>query len=183
HLVGMENLLLGIITDPDAADEIVRGAAEVSRAYMEALDGAGADVVLLSNPSASADMISPEMHARFSLPHTRYCLEALECARSVLHICGNSTLHLENMIATGVDALSVEEKVDPYEAVRIVGKRAALVGNVGVVSPLLQGTRERVREHTLRVMDAGFDVVNPGCGLAPRIPLENLREMVRTVKG
>ena len=87
------------------------------------------------------------------------------------------------MINTGVNGMSIEEKVDPREAVMIVSRRAALVGNVGVVNPLLQGTPESVREATIAVKEAGFNVVAPGCGIAARVSKANLEAMVKAVKG
>jgi [methyl-Co(III) methanol-specific corrinoid protein]:coenzyme M methyltransferase len=48
---------------------------------------------------------------------------------------------------------------------------------------LLQGTQEDVRLETQRVKNAGFNLVAPGCGLAARVPLVNLQELVKTVKG
>ena len=183
HLVGIENLLLGIFQDPGSVHDTIGECSRFCRGYLESLDLAGGDVILISNPSASAEMLSEEMHAEFSVPYTTNALNGVRDAMTVIHICGASTPLLENMISLGVDGLSVEEKVDPFEAVEIVDGRAALIGNVGVVNPLLQGSPEDVRKETLRTMEAGFDIINPGCGLAPGVPMENLREMVRTVKG
>jgi [methyl-Co(III) methanol-specific corrinoid protein]:coenzyme M methyltransferase len=183
HLVGMENILLGIILDPDEVHKVLKKAAELGQRYISALDAAYPDVILLSNPSASSDMISPETHSEFSAPYTVSCLNEVQNARTVLHICGDSTMLIDGMVSTGVDGISIEEKVDPFKAAELVNGRCALVGNVGVVNPLLQGSPEDVIKATKEVMEAGFDIVNPGCGLAPRIPLENLRAMVRTVKG
>jgi [methyl-Co(III) methanol-specific corrinoid protein]:coenzyme M methyltransferase len=182
HLVGMENLLLGIILDPGEVHKLLKKAAELGQRYISALDAARPDVILLSNPSASSDMISPETYFEFSAPYTVSCLQGIENAMSVLHICGDTTMLIDGMISTGVDGISIEEKVDPFEASRLVNGRCALVGNVGVVNPLLQGSPKDVVKATKRVMEAGFDIVNPGCGLAPRIPMDNLRAMVRTVK-
>ncbi|HUV23887.1 MAG TPA: MtaA/CmuA family methyltransferase [Methanomassiliicoccales archaeon] len=183
HLVGMENLLLGIILDPGEVHELLKKATELSQRYISALDAAHPDVILLSNPSASSDMISPETHSEFSAPYTVSCLKGIENAMSVLHICGDTTMLIDGMISTGVDGISIEEKVDPFKASGLVNGRCALMGNVGVVNPLLQGSPKDVIQATKRVMEAGFDIVNPGCGLAPRIPMDNLRAMVRTVKG
>jgi [methyl-Co(III) methanol-specific corrinoid protein]:coenzyme M methyltransferase len=183
HLVGMENLLLGIILDPDEVHNVLKKAAELSKIYISSLDERNPDVILLSNPSASSDMISPETHSEFSVPYTVNCLKGVQNAPTVLHICGDTTTLIDGMISTGVDGISVEEKVDPFKAADLVNGRCALVGNIGVVNPLLQGSTEDVIKATERVMQAGFDIVNPGCGLAPRIPLMNLRAMVRTVKG
>ncbi|HVO77308.1 MAG TPA: uroporphyrinogen decarboxylase family protein, partial [Methanomassiliicoccales archaeon] len=93
------------------------------------------------------------------------------------------TILLEHMLATGVTGLSIEEKVKPEEAVRIVAGRASLVGNVGVVRPLLQGTPDDVARDAKRCRDVGFNLVAPGCGLAARVPAANLHALVKAIKG
>lgn len=183
HLVGTENLLLMMITDPEAVHKFIKVSAEMEKQYLKALVDAGADVIAMSDPSASTDMLSGEMFDEFALPYTKTAWEGAEGAKKILHICGDTTILLDHMIATGADALSIEEKVDPAKAVELVNGRAALVGNMGVVRPLLQGTPEECREHALRIKEAGFNVVAPGCGLAARVPKANIEAMVKAIKG
>ena len=183
HMVGTENLLLWIITNPEAVVKALKLATKLEAAYIEMLAKAGADVIVMSDPSASTDMLSGEMFDEYAKPYIKECFAKAGNAKTVLHICGDTTILLDHMIATGVDGLSIEEKVHPEKAVEIVAGRAALIGNIGVVRPLLQGTQEDVRLETQRVKNAGFNLVAPGCGLAARVPLVNLQELVKTVKG
>jgi [methyl-Co(III) methanol-specific corrinoid protein]:coenzyme M methyltransferase len=182
HLVGTENLLLMMITDPEAVHKFIKVAAEMEKKYLQALVAAGADVIAMSDPSASTDMLSGEMFDEFALPYTKIAWEGAEGAVKILHICGDTTILLDHMIATGADALSIEEKVNPAKAVELVAGRVALVGNMGVVRPLLQGTADECREHALEIKAAGFNVVAPGCGLAARVPKANIEAMVNAVK-
>ncbi|MBM4237817.1 MAG: MtaA/CmuA family methyltransferase, partial [Euryarchaeota archaeon] len=183
HLVGTENLLLWIITDPDAVHKFLKIAAEVEHNYLRAIAAAGADVVVMSDPSASTDMLSGEMFDEFAAPYIKKAFEGIDTTKNVLHICGDTTILLDHMIATGVHGLSIEEKVVPEKAVEIVDNRAALVGNVGVVKPLLQGTPADVAADAKRVAKAGFHLVAPGCGLAARVPKDNIQALVNAVKG
>ena len=183
HMVGTENLLLWIITNPEAVVKAVKLATKLEKAYIEALDAAGADVIVMSDPSAGTDMLSPEMFDETAKPYIKECFSGVKHAKNVLHICGDTTELLDHMIATGVHGLSIEEKVSPEKAVELVKGRAALVGNIGVVRPLLQGTTDDVRLEATRVKNAGFNLVAPGCGLAARVPLVNLEAMVKAVKG
>ncbi len=183
HLVGTENLLLMMITDPEAVHKFIKVSTEMEKAYLKALVAAGADVIAMSDPSASTDMLSGEMFDEFAKPYIKTCWEGAEGAKRILHICGDTTILLDHMIATGCEALSIEEKVDPFKAVELVNGRAALVGNMGVVRPLLQGTPEDCREHAIKIKQAGFNVVAPGCGLAARVPKANIEAMVKAIKG
>jgi [methyl-Co(III) methanol-specific corrinoid protein]:coenzyme M methyltransferase len=183
HLVGTEGLLLMMITDPEAVHKFCKVAAQMEAAYLKELVKAGADVIAMSDPSASTDMLSGEMFDEFAKPYIKECWHGAEGAKKILHICGDTTILLDHMIATGADALSIEEKVDPFKAVELVNNRAALVGNMGVVRPLLQGTPQECAEHAKKIMEAGFNVVAPGCGLAARVPKANIEAMVKAVKG
>lgn len=183
HLVSTENLVLYIMVDPDLVHKWVKAANVICKGYSQALADAGADVVQMSEPSASTDLLSPDMFDEYAGAYVKECLAPVKGATGVLHICGNTTDILNNMINTGVKALSIEEKVVPEEAVKIVNGRAALIGNVGVVNPLLQGTPADCMAHGKRCAAAGFDVVSPGCGLSALIKDENLAALVKAVKG
>jgi [methyl-Co(III) methanol-specific corrinoid protein]:coenzyme M methyltransferase len=183
HLVGTENLLLWVVTDPEKVHKFVKFTAEYEKEWLKIVDTLGVDLIQMSEPSASWDMLSEDMFREFALPYVREAFSGMENTKKVLHICGNMTEELENMVATGADGLSIEEKSDPYRSVKIVNGRAALVGNVGVVRPLLQGTPEQVREMTLKSVDAGFNIISAGCGLSAMIDKANLKAMVDTVKG
>jgi len=186
HLVSTENLVFGIMMAPEEVTKWMKAVTPICKAYTQALADAGADVVQMSEPSSSTDLLSPDMFDDFSGCYVKDSLASLKGANSVLHICGNTTSLLPNMIATGVSGLSIEEKVDPVEGVkkvRAVNKKTFLVGNVGVVNPLLQGTPAECQKHAEIVKAAGFDVVSPGCGLSALIKNENLIALVKGVKG
>ncbi len=183
HLADTENLVFGIIMSPDEVKKWVKAAAEYTDYFTQALSDAGADVVQMSEPTASCDLLSPEMFEEFASPYLKEGYAKLKGAKSCLHICGNTYPILEHMIATGADALSIEEKVDPVKAVESVAGRVPLVGNVGVVHPLLQGSPEDCIKHGKAVAAAGLNVVSPGCGLSALIPNENLLALVKSVKG
>jgi len=182
HLVGTEKLLLWMIVNQDAVKKFVDIAVQVEKMYIDALIAAGADVIVMSDPSSSTDMMSVDMFDSYSKPAIKAVFADAGDAKTVLHICGNTTALLDHMIDCGVNGLSIEEKVSPEDAVRLVGGRAALVGNVGVVSPLLQGTPEECYEAAKRCKEAGFNLVAPGCGLAARVPKANIEALVRAVK-
>ncbi|MBC7121278.1 MAG: hypothetical protein H5T33_06890 [Candidatus Methanosuratus sp.] len=96
----------------------------------------------------------------------------------VLHICGNVQKILKEMAEVGFDALSIEEKVDVAAAKAVIGPRPALVGNISAAKTLFLGKPEQVREEAKRAIAAGINVLAPGCGIAPRTPLENIRALV-----
>ena len=183
HLVSTENLVFGIMMAPEEVSKWVEAVNPICKAYSQALIDAGADIVQMSEPSASTDLLSPDMFDEYAGKYVKTSLAAIKGGSSVLHICGNTMPILDQMIGTGVTGLSIEEKVNPAEAVKKVNKRAALIGNVGVVFPLLQGTPADCLEHGKIVKEAGFNIVASGCGLSALIVNDNLKALVKAVKG
>ena len=182
NLVNTENLVFGMMMCPEEVDKWVDAVNPIVTAYTHALMDAGADVVQCSEPSGSTDMLAPDMFDEAAGHHVKTALKPKDGKYTVLHICGDTYPILDQMAATGVTGISIEEKVDPFKAVEKVGGKTVLVGNVGSVRPLFQGTVEETIEGTKKSVDAGFNVISSGCGIAVATPDENMKAMVDTVK-
>ena len=143
---------------------------------------AGADVVQCSEPSGSTDMLAPDMFEDAAGKHVKESLKPKDGKFTVLHICGDTYPILEQMVATGVTGISIEEKVEPEKAADKVGGKTVLVGNVGSVRPLFQGTPEEVEAAAKRSAAAGFNVISSGCGIAVATPDANMEALVRAIK-
>ena len=172
NLVNTENLVFGMMMCPEEVDKWVDAVNPIVTAYTHALMDAGADVVQCSEPSGSTDMLAPDMFDEAAGHHVKTALKPKDGKYTVLHICGD----------TGVTGISIEEKVDPFKAVEKIGGKTVLVGNVGSVRPLFQGTVEETIEGTKKSVDAGFNVISSGCGIAVATPDANMEAMVKTVK-
>ena len=183
HMVSTENMIFAMMMDPAQVSTWVSAITPILSAYTQALADAGADVIQMSEPTASTDLIAPDMFNDASGMYISKCLANVKGASSVLHVCGNTEPILSEMVATGVTGISIEEKVDPFVAVDHVGGKTVLVGNVGSVIPLFQGTPEQVIAATKRSMEAGFNVISSGCGIASATKDENMLAMVKAVKG
>ena len=183
HMVSTENLIFGIMMNPEMVIKWIDAVNPIVKAYTQALSDAGADVIQMSEPSSSTDLLSPDMFTEYSGRYVAESLASVKDAYSVLHICGDTSAIIPYMADTGVTGISIEEKVDSAEAVRIAAGRVACVGNVGVVNPLLQGTPEDCAAAAKRIAEAGFNVISPGCGLSALIKDENLFALVKAIKG
>ena len=170
HMVSTENLVFGIMMNPEMVVKWIDAVNPIVKAYTQALADAGADIIQMSEPSSSTDLLSPDMFTEYSGRYVKESLASVKGADSVLHICGDTSEIIPLMADTGVTGISVEEKVE-------------CVGNVGVVNPLLQGTPEDCAAAGKRIAEAGFNIISPGCGLSALIKDENLFALVKSIKG
>ena len=177
QMVGAEGMVLGSIMCP----EIVRSwSSEITvrlKAYIGLLEDSGADVILLGEASGSPDLIEPSMMMHL----TGDFLKGMSVGHSkrVLHMCGDVNPVLNDLSILGFSGLSLEGAMDPFDTVSKIGERVALVGNVGPVDPLLTGTPQDVLDASRRSLEAGFDIIAPGCGVPVQTTDENLRAMLR----
>ncbi len=176
HVFGVSNFISWIKTDPKRAHEAVRVVSEVSYELIRAFEDHGADIISVSDPTSSGDLISGEQYRDFVLPHHQ---QAARTAKkpSVLHICGNTIDLLPYIRESGFDAYSFEEKIDVLATKKILGDGISLVGNVAPVATMLQGTPEMVTAEAISAMRNGIDLLSSGCTLSPATPLENIRAL------
>ena len=182
HLLNTENLVYSVWTEPERAQKWVGAIAPYCKAFGQALLDNGADVVQMSEPSASTDILAPTDFPIQSGQFVKDCLGGLK-GMSILHICGDSAPIIPYMLDTNVDGISVEEKVPSEKAVEIANHRGCLVGNVGCAFPLFKGTPEDVAAAARRSRDAGFNIISAGCGVPIGTPADNIRALVKAIKG
>jgi uroporphyrinogen decarboxylase len=138
---------------------------------------------------ASGDMISPKIWMTFAQPYTTRVVSALKKLgiKMVMHMCGDTSDRLQSMAETGVDCLSLDQKVNMAEARRVLGERIALLGNIDPSGLLLLGSAEQVEKEALNLLRSASGtrrnyILSSGCGVPIGSPPENIRAMVRAVK-
>jgi MtaA/CmuA family methyltransferase len=170
-------------SEPEAIHRALDLAADALIAFGKASVDAGSDLLHCGDSLASCDVISPADYEEWAFPYQCKVLRAWKeyGARTLLHICGDSSKVLDLYAQTGADIIEVDHKVDLALARSIVGDRACVIGNVDPVTVLLQGTPEQVTAASEACLEAGRGggyILGSGC-VVPRItPLENVRAMV-----
>ena len=188
HLLGTEQVMMMMMTEPDivkkATDMMSRFSAEAYRIELENGMADDLDLMCVAEPTATGDMISPDMFEEFAMPYNRREHETLHKygLPSMLHICGNTVANLPVMIQCKSNGISVEQSVDPYEIFKVADNKVALFGNVGPITPMWQGSPADVEAAVCKSMDAGFRVIAPGCSFVPMTPAENMRAYTKAVR-
>jgi uroporphyrinogen decarboxylase len=186
-LRGAENVLRDMYKQKENLRELLEVALASLIVYAVAVISAGADIILVSDPTSSGDAISRRHWEGWGLPFTTRLVKLIKRSgvKTILHVCGDTTDRLESLAQTGVDCLSLDEAVDFEEARRILGPEYCLMGNINTTL-MAVGRPEKVEEATRTVIEKagkhGHLLVSGGCQLAEGVPPENVAAMVRAAK-
>ncbi|WNY27763.1 Uroporphyrinogen decarboxylase [Methanolapillus ohkumae] len=176
-LCGVNNYLMWSLLEPDLFLELMNFCTKASLDYINLLYDAGVDAVLVVDSEAGPDLFPPPLFESVVVPIYKKMTSQMN-GPSLLHMCGNATSILEPLGNSGFMAVSIEEKTNMAEASRIIGEKICLIGNVSPARTLLLETPDVIRKETKQCLKDGARILSPGCGIAPRTPLGNLKAFV-----
>jgi len=187
-LRGINNAFLDTKKNPTELKKLLEIATESLIIFGEAIAESGADIIQISDPTSSGDLISRKMFEEFSFPYLKKEIKAFRKigVKLCLHICGNTNDRLDLMAEAGPDSISIEEKVDLAAAKKLVGDKVCIVGNISPVNVLLSGTPDQVIAESKAAIEkaakGGGYILASGCGVPADTPAENIAAMVYASK-
>lgn len=157
--------------------------------YATAIVQAGADIIWIGDPTSSGDAISRKMWVEYGLPYTKRLVRSIKNNRVkvMMHICGNTADRLDTFLETGIDAMSLDEKVDLAYAREIMGDSICLWGNVSPSNTLSFKKPKEVELEAKACIEKGKGkrgnfVLCSGCMVPAEVPADNLRAMADTAR-
>ena len=154
-------------------DYLIRYALEMVKA--------GADVISISDPTATGEILGPRNFQKFAVPYYRKIINALhkEGIPVILHICGNASNIVESLNEVQANAVSFDSVVNMKSARE--GIKTGLMGNVST-QLLHTGERDKIVSITRNALQSEVDIVAPACGLSMATSISNLKAMTDYVK-
>jgi MtaA/CmuA family methyltransferase len=142
---------------------------------------AGADVIAISDPTATGEILGPRNFQKFALPYYQKIINALQQAGIpvILHICGNAGNIVESLNEVKANAVSFDSIVNMKIARK--GIKTRLMGNIST-QLLHTGERTKIVSITRHALHSEVDIVAPACGLSMATPISNLKVMTDYVK-
>lgn len=143
---------------------------------------AGADVIALSDPSATGEILGPKFFEEFTVKYVNQIVDAMKAAgaQTIVHICGHMNPVYREVSGIRSDALSFDSVV-PMKEARAELKGRTLMGNVSTYT-LEFGDPDKVGTLAENCVKNGSDIVAPACGLGMRSPLANIRAILQAVQ-
>lgn len=140
---------------------------------------AGADIIAISDPSGTGEILGPKFFKEFAVTYINKLVDALheKGAGTIVHICGKMSAVYKEVSEVKSNVLSFDSIVSIKEAREQLGNRV-LMGNVSTYA-LEFGNPERVSNLTKHCVENGSDILSPACGLGMKSPLANVQAMLR----
>jgi MtaA/CmuA family methyltransferase len=186
--LGISNFLEELAAEPDspAIFQLLEICYQSHLAVHQALMKAGVTFTSMGDSLCGPDVCSPKMFTKFGRPFEERLVKALaaEGIFTVIHICGDTSLILDDLAEYDFCGFELDYKTDAVKAKQTVGLRHVLFGNVDPSGVLALGTPDYVRQKTRELISiwkpGGLFVLNAGCALPASTPSENVRAFVQT---
>lgn len=150
--------------------------------FANAMIEAGADVIAISDPSGTGEILGPKFFEEYAVKYLNMLLDGIENknAGTIVHICGQMRSVYKQIDMVHADALSFDAVVPMKEARANLGDRV-LMGNVSTFA-LEFGNEERIEKLTKFCVKGGSNIISPACGLGTKSPLANIQAILKTLK-
>ncbi|MBM7625040.1 uroporphyrinogen decarboxylase family protein [Sporohalobacter salinus] len=149
--------------------------------YAEEMIKAGADIIAVSDPTATGEILGSDNFEKFAVPFYRDLVKAVHDldVPVIIHICGDAKTILDSLNLIGADAFSFDSRVNMKFANSKL--ETGLMGNINT-QLLHTGEKNKIISITNNAINSGVDIVSPACGLSMATPIDNLKAMTDFVK-
>ncbi len=182
-LNGASRVIKNVLKKPEFLKELLEITTIVIEEYAQALINAGADALCILEPTAT--LLSPAQFDEFSGVYVKRITDKCK-APVILHICGNTTRIINNMVLTKVDGLSLDSMVNFAEVKEMIPENMILMGNLDPVSMIAYGEKDVVKKNIRELLGVMKDkknfVLSTGCDLPKDADLDNIQLMFELAK-
>ncbi len=186
-LRGWEALILDMQSNeqPGLLHRLIEFYVQVQKRYMLALRAAGAHGT--STGEAGVDIIGPRLYRQFAYPYDVRLIGEVGSASFpvALHICGDSTQILAEMVSSGAQILELDYKTDLRIAKQILRGKCVFLGPVNP-ELIWSGSPtdvEAAAQEAIEILAPGGEfILGPGCALGSTTPIENVVALVEAAK-
>ena len=185
RLLGMEETMMAMMEEPDELKRLIGFCKEsIWKYYSAIIEDPGIAGINISEPTSSGDLISPEAFREFVLPHVKDLVQRAKAKGKyvTLHICGDTSNLLEDVLEIAPTCFSLEAKVPIGMAKKVLGGKIAVAGNVPPTGAFLTGTPEEVIADAKAVIEGwgqgGGHILALGCDFPKEVPWENIQALM-----
>jgi|Deesub1362A_J573_1020465.scaffolds.fasta_scaffold00396_9 uroporphyrinogen decarboxylase len=173
-----------IFESPEVYRSLMEKITETVTRYLKAQISAGAQAVQLFDTWAG--VLSPHDYREYALPYVKSVIGAIKSIASgvpVIYFVGQCAGLLEEIRGCGADVIGVDWRINLDDAIKRLGRRFAVQGNLDPCALFLPPAEieGRIRDILRRASSSRGHIFNLGHGVLPETPVENVVAMVEMV--
>ncbi|MBN1298216.1 MAG: uroporphyrinogen decarboxylase family protein [Actinobacteria bacterium] len=186
-IIGADEAAMATALDPKRLHYLCSFVTEKIREYATLLISAGAELICVLEPTAV--MLGPSQFKHFSAFYVNRIIESIKFSGvdTVYHTCGNTMHLIDQMVDSGIDALSLDSEdmgVHMHDVLKKVPQNIVVMGNINPSTTMLRQTPENVSKEVKDLLDKTKDypnyILSTGCDLPQETPVENIKAFIKT---
>ncbi len=152
--------------------------------YLSAQINAGAQAVQIFD--SWAGILAPTDYKEFELPYVKKIVTTLKKLHKgvpVIYFANDCAGIIKDVKKSGADVIGIDWRIDMGDAVKKLGKKVVVQGNLDPCSLFLpkEQIEEKVKDILTKAETAKGHIFNLGHGILPETPVENAIAMVEAV--
>ena len=182
-LRGLGSACMDFYDNPSEMEKALDIIVDFSLDFVTEQVKAGANCIGMGD--AACSQIGPQLYKKFIWEREKIIVDHIRSlgVLAKLHICGNTTSILEDMIATGSDIVDIDHLVeDMGPFVELLGPRQVLSGKSDPVSVIQNGSETEIIESVAACSTEakGRCIISAGCEITPGTSISNMKTFSRT---
>jgi uroporphyrinogen decarboxylase len=183
-LRGYEQFILDMTYEeqPELIARVIDYCVRVQTRYAAVLREAGAHGTSMGE--MGVDIIGPKLHRKWAHPFDCRAIAAISRPDfpMALHICGDSTRILPEMLATGAPILELDYKTNMHKAKELMRGRSTFLGPINPELIWAAASPDEVDAavaEAIQILAPGGDLIlGPGCALGSDTPAANIHALI-----
>lgn len=182
-LVNTSNYYKDLRRNPKEAHELMNFITENLICFGKEQIKSGADIIAISDPSGTGEILGPKLFNEFALPYINRIVDELNplCNNGVIvHICGRLKPIYKELNNLRSNILSFDSIVSIKEVKESINNKI-FMGNVSTLA-LDKGTKESIKSACSFCIDNGINILAPACGLGTKSKINNIKALMEVSK-
>ena len=186
-ICGVTEFMLMLADNPSLAHGLLEFLTDIVIGFSLAQLEAG--VPMIGAGDAAASLVSPPQYREFALAYEQRVVDAIHQAGGLvkLHICGNTSHLLGDIVQCGADLFNVDHLVEFAAACDVYGRAGkCFKGNLDPVADVLQSSPQACERHCLALLEQARGLrfmLSPGCEVPAETPDDVFRAFCEAPQG
>ena len=144
---------------------------------------AGADILTISDPSGTGEILGAKNFNEFAVPYLNKIIDELKDyanGGTIIHICGRLKSIYKELNSLHSDVISFDSITSVKQVIENVSNKV-IMGNISTFA-LENSNVENLKVMCNSCLKNGVDIISPACGIGVKTKLDNIQVLLKCAK-